>query len=93
VGTSNGHIEKSAKKNGLLLQQSNTTSVVIKALQHGRANVSQAGRNHPRHDEKIVQPPRSSSACGSRSIASNWVQSDARFNMHQRRRQVLQQLL
>jgi hypothetical protein len=90
------YVEKSAKKTGLLLQQPNTTSVVVKALQHGRSTVfqaGQAGRNHPRDGEKSMKPIRSSCAFGSGISASKWIQSDARFNMHQRRRQLLQQLM
>jgi hypothetical protein len=90
-----GYMQKSAKKNGLLSQQLNTTSVVIKALQHSRANGTQARRNNVRNDRYRVnsQPDSNNAADGSSRSASKWIQSDARFNMHQIRRQLLQQLL
>jgi hypothetical protein len=88
--------QKSAKTNGLLSQQTNTTSVVIKALQHGRAKGAQAGRISRARDEPARSRPASSGNglnTAGKSSASNWVQSDARFSMHQRRRLLLQQLL
>jgi hypothetical protein len=93
-GKHGGHMQLSAKKTGLLSQQSNTTSVVIKALQHGRAKGTQASRNNPRDDRHRVssQPDSNDAANGSRRC-DKWIQSDARFNMHQIRRQLLQQLL
>jgi hypothetical protein len=91
-----GFLLKSAKKNGVMSQQSNTTSVVIKALQHGRAKSAQASSRRPRDDGRDkASSERDSCGAGdgSRSSASKWIQSDARFNMHQRRRLLLQQLL
>jgi hypothetical protein len=78
-------------------QQSNTTSVVIKALQHGRAKGAQASSRTPRDDGRDKASSERDS-CGSgdgsrKSSASKWIQSDARFSMHQRRRLLLQQLL
>jgi hypothetical protein len=88
--------QKSAKTNGLLSQQTNTTSVVIKALQHGRVKGAQAERiSRAREVPASCRPASSGNGpnSGGKSHASNWVQSDARFNMHQRRRLLLQQLL
>jgi hypothetical protein len=91
VGSNNGYLENSAKKSGLLLQQMNTTSVVIKALQHGRPKVSHAERMQHRDHEASRQPIRKCSADGS-STDSKWIQSNMRFNMHERRRHLLQQV-
>jgi hypothetical protein len=78
-------VQKSAKKNGMLSHQTNTTSVVIKALQQDRESGTQAGR-HKLPDDRMSSQLRSS------STSAKWIQSDARFTMHQRRRQILQQL-
>ena len=85
-----GYVQKSAKKSGLLSQQSNTTSVVVKALQLERAKGSQACRSF--HDDQQHASSSSAKRSGD-SPAVKWVQSDTRFNMHQRRRLLLQQLL
>ncbi len=85
-----GYVQKSAKKSGLLSQQSNTTSVVVKALQLERAKGSHACGVF--HDDQQHASSSSAKRSGG-SSASKWVQSDARFNMHQRRRLLLQQLL
>jgi hypothetical protein len=92
--THGNFVQKSAKTNGLLSQQSNTTSVVIKALQHERAKgTPAAGRTNRLRGESAKSASGTGFNPGSKSSASNWVQSDARFNMHQRRRLLLQQLL
>lgn len=85
-----GYVQKSAKKSGVLSQQSNTTSVVVKALQLERAKGRQACGVV--HDDQQHASSTSAKRSGG-SSASKWVQSDARFNMHQRRRLLLQQLL
>lgn len=74
------YVENSAKKLGLLSQQTNTTSVVIKALQHGRT-------------KPVGSTARDAGLPANSCTSHKWIQSDARFNMHQRRRQLLQQLL
>ena len=85
-------VQKSTKQSGVLSHQSNTTSVVIKALQQGRARGGvQAARNKPSDDRMGSQPDSRSAVCGA-GTSQKWIQSDARFTMHQRRRQVLQQL-
>jgi hypothetical protein len=64
--------------------------VVVKALQLERAKSSQACRFF--HDDQQHASSSSAKRSGD-SPASKWVQSDTRFNMHQRRRLLLQQLL